>query len=76
MKLDSNQDNSQPFLLRVWKEVGAEGTIAWCGKLQHIVNGDAHLFRDWPTLLALLEANFLDEERMDEQGATGNETNE
>jgi hypothetical protein len=66
MKSNYGQDNSQPFLLRVWREE-VEGTpTTWCGKLQHIVNGKAYLFRDWATLTALLEAN-LREDNSDEQ---------
>src|SRR6476620_2158182 len=58
MKPSYRQDNSQPFLLRVWKEESEGGFVTWCGKLQHIVNGGAYLFRDWATLTSLLEANL------------------
>jgi hypothetical protein len=75
MKPDTgrSRDDSQPFLLRIWKEEaegretggdvddGEEGAIAWRGKLLHIVKGDAHLFSGWPALIALLEASFQSE---------------
>ena len=70
MKSSYGQDDSQPFLLRVWKEEAEGGDITWCGKLQHIINGDAFLFRDWATLTALLEAN-LQENDIEEQPGAG-----
>lgn len=74
MKPGHSQDNSHPFLLRVWKEEGEEGVIAWCGKLQHIVNGDSHLFRDWATLAALLEADLQAHNSDEQPGPTGEES--
>jgi hypothetical protein len=71
MKPGHSLDHSQPFLLRVWKEEGEEGAIAWCGKLQHIVNGHSHLFRDWATLAALLEASFQNGDDPEQTSATG-----
>jgi hypothetical protein len=58
MKPDRPQDISQPFLLRVWKEELQGGGAAWCGRLQHIVRGDARLFRSWEGLIDLLESSL------------------
>jgi hypothetical protein len=33
---------------------GSDSGIEWCGKLQHIVSGQAQYFRGWPTLIDLL----------------------
>lgn len=30
------------------------GQVEWCGKLQHVVSGQAQYFRGWPTLIDLL----------------------
>jgi hypothetical protein len=76
MKSGQSLDHSQPFLLRVWKEEGEEGAVAWCGKLQHIVNGDSHLFRDWATLAALLEASFQNVDDPEQTSATGSGNDE
>jgi limonene-1,2-epoxide hydrolase len=58
------REHSQLFLVRLWGEEGNEGgdtegreggdQITWCGKLQHVVSGQAEYFRGWPTLIDLL----------------------
>jgi hypothetical protein len=45
---------SQLYMLRLWVGQGADGQNEWHGKLQHIVNGHAHHFRGWPSLVDLL----------------------
>ncbi|MEO8286989.1 MAG: hypothetical protein ABI670_11195 [Chloroflexota bacterium] len=60
MKSDQPQDDSYPFLLRIWKEEVEGGGSAWAGRLQHIVKGNAHLFRTWAGLIDLLEADLQD----------------
>jgi hypothetical protein len=65
---DRGQELSQLFLVRLWKHAtngsdieivesggGSLIEIEWCGKLQHVVSGQAHYFRGWPTLIDLLE---------------------
>jgi hypothetical protein len=60
-----DREHSQLFLVRLWAEEGNEGSeskgsegsggqIKWCGKLQHVVSGQASYFRGWPTLIDLL----------------------
>jgi hypothetical protein len=67
---ETDREHSQLFLVRLWTEQGSEGSegsdeskgegegsdsrIEWCGKLQHIVSGQAQYFRGWPTLIDLL----------------------
>jgi hypothetical protein len=52
--VDSNQQ-SYLFTLRVWPESVSEGQIEWRGKVCFVVNQEEHYFRDWPTLVAILE---------------------
>jgi len=33
--------------------------IRWRGKVQALPEGDAYYFRDWPELIALLQAMFV-----------------
>lgn len=44
---------SQLFLLRLWP--GAPGGPEWCGKVQHVMSGEASDFADWPMLVACLQ---------------------
>ena len=53
------RDHSQLFLVRLWAEEtrgsgdgseGSEGQIDWCGKLQHVVSGEARYFCGCPQL--------------------------
>ena len=49
------------FTVRLWQEmVGEEPTaIRWRGKVQALPEGDAYYFRDWPELIALLQAMLV-----------------
>jgi len=59
---DMDREHSQLFLVRLWAEESSDGRDiegsgtqgAWCGKLQHVVSGQAQYFRGWPTLIDLL----------------------
>jgi hypothetical protein len=48
------QNTSQLFLVRLWPD--EEGRPEWCGKVQHVMSGEAMDFRDWPMLIARLQA--------------------
>ncbi len=53
-------NRSNLFLVRLWispnREIGSDGAkIVWCGKVQRVVNGEAHYFTGLPCLLVLLE---------------------
>jgi hypothetical protein len=41
-------------LVRLWAEEDTAGGTEWCGKVQHVTSGEAHTFRDWAALVALL----------------------
>jgi hypothetical protein len=44
------------FTVRVWREDLGEGQTEWRGEVQEVVSGEMRYFRDWQTLLALLQA--------------------
>jgi hypothetical protein len=46
--------SSYLFLVRLWAEEDTAGGTEWCGKVQHVTSGEAHTFRDWAALVALL----------------------
>lgn len=46
---------SQLFTLRVWTEEVGNGRIEWRGTIQHVLTGETHHFRDWQTLIQLIE---------------------
>ena len=53
--MHKNSDNSYIFMLRLWtEELGGED-IEWRGQMQHVISREAYYFRDWETLLALLQ---------------------
>jgi hypothetical protein len=43
------------FTVRVWQEDLGEGRVEWRGKVQHVASGEAHYFRDWATLVAMMQ---------------------
>ncbi len=47
--------HSQLFVLRMWQENLGEGQLEWRGKVQHMISGEAHYFRDWSGLMACLQ---------------------
>lgn len=47
--------HSQLFVLRIWQENLGEGHREWRGKVQHMISGDAHYFREWAGLIACLQ---------------------
>ncbi len=42
--------------VRVWREDLGEGRMEWRGEVQEVVSGEMRYFRDWHTLLALVQA--------------------
>jgi hypothetical protein len=43
------------FTLRIWPEPLGDGRVEWRGKVQHVLSGEAHYFRDWPGLIDLMQ---------------------
>ena len=47
---------SHLFTVRLWpKELGEE-QVEWRGKVQHVLSGEAHYFREWQELTAQLHS--------------------
>ena len=47
------------FTVRMWQEEssGGQGKPEWRGKVQALPEGEAYYFRDWPSLVAHLQAS-------------------
>ncbi len=56
--MTAEQERSQMFTLRVWVEDVGNGRIEYRGTIKHILTGETHHFRDYPTLIHHLEAAF------------------
>lgn len=54
----SERTRSHLFTLRVWQEDVGDGRFEYRGTLKHVLTGETHHFRDWPTLIRYLEAVF------------------
>ncbi len=52
------QRSSHLFLVRVWTGEGGDdqGQGEWYGKVQHVLSGETHTFKDWNSLQPLVEA--------------------
>lgn len=55
MESNSQRDESTLFLVRVWVLEMSGGGVGWGGRVQNVVTGEAHTFRDWAELLDWLE---------------------
>jgi hypothetical protein len=53
--MDRYQYQSHLFMLRMWQEELGEGRSEWRGKIQHVRSGEVFYFREWSSLVALLE---------------------
>jgi hypothetical protein len=47
---------SHLFTVRRWLENLGDGRAEWRSQVQHVLSGERHYFREWPTLLTLLRA--------------------
>jgi len=54
MDQDQLHPRSHLFTVRLWAEKIGNGQTEWRGRVQHVTSGEAHYFRDWPTLIAHL----------------------
>jgi hypothetical protein len=62
VNVNRQQVPSSLFLVRVWPGDTGDAESAqssWCGRVQHVVTGEAHTFYDWQTLTVLM-ARMLD----------------
>lgn len=52
---------SQFFTMRLWAEDLGDGRTEWRGKVQHVISGEVHYFREWSMLIAWLVAMLTTE---------------
>ena len=55
LSMQRNNHEAYVFTLRLWTEKLGEEDIEWRGQVQHVMSRESYYFRDWETLLALLE---------------------
>lgn len=56
MDKTEHQQRTHLFTVRVWLEELDEGQTEWRGEVHYVISGEMRYFRDWPTLVALLQA--------------------
>ncbi len=56
MEMEQQQPFSHLFTVRLWQEELGNGQTELRGKVQHVTSGEARYFRDWPALIAFLQA--------------------
>lgn len=56
MSDDHQHEESQLFLLRVWRHPDGHGETLCRGKVQHVLTGKASAFEGWPALVTLLSS--------------------
>jgi hypothetical protein len=55
-------DKAQPpahthlFTVRLWLEDLGEGQTEWRGEVHYVLSAEVRSFRDWPSLVALVQA--------------------
>lgn len=54
MDQDHLHHRSHLFTLRLWAEDIGNDQTEWRGRVQYVPSGEAHYFRDWPTLITYL----------------------
>ncbi len=69
--MNSRQDgHSHLFMVRLWSEA-VEDHKGWRGRVQHVLSGETHPFRDWSTLVSLFlemaETDRIEAEQPEEQ---------
>jgi len=66
--MDRSQEHhrSHLFALRMWPEALGDGQVEWRGQVRHLVSGETRYFREWPVLVAFVQAMLPDLDRADE----------
>jgi hypothetical protein len=52
----SGHPPSQLFTVRLWPEELGNGQVEWRGSVQHVTSGQRRYFREWPALVAAIQA--------------------
>jgi hypothetical protein len=60
--------HKQLFTVRVWREELGAGQTEWRGEVHDVVSGERRYFRDWPALIASLQALLAAQELDRQQG--------
>ena len=50
MPVEPLSTSSHLFTVRLWPKDLGEGQVEWRGKVQHVLSGEAHYFREWQEL--------------------------
>lgn len=58
MNKDVDRPSSHLFTVRLWPEELDDDCIEWRGQVQHVLSGERRYFRDWVTLVAILQAKL------------------
>jgi hypothetical protein len=61
MALKNQRGESTLFLVRIWAVELSDGSSGWSGKVQHVVSGEAHTFRNQAELLNWLATMLMSE---------------
>jgi len=61
MNKDQLTRPSHLFTLRVWRTQLDDGRTEWRGKVQHVLSGERHYFRDWASLITHLLSMLQDD---------------
>lgn len=69
MDTSRQHHHSYLFTVRLWLEDLGDSRAEWRGQVQHVLSGEVRYFRDWPALIALLQALLANSEKsLDMQG--------
>jgi hypothetical protein len=69
VEFDHSLHRSCLFTVRLWPEELGDGGSEWRGRVQHVLSGEAHYFRDWPALVEALREMLRDSEMAVDGGA-------
>lgn len=59
-------EHSHLFTVRLWSEGLGENHFEWRGQARHVLSGQVCTFREWPLLIAFLQASALAQTRLDD----------
>jgi hypothetical protein len=62
MKKEPVHSMTYLFMIRIWSEKLGEGQAEWRGRVQHVLTGERHYFRDWQDLIDYLLNMLPDDE--------------
>jgi hypothetical protein len=60
------------FTVRMWFENVGTGQMEWRGEVHDVASGERRYFREWPALVAILQALLPNQESFGRQGDSPN----